>query len=154
MDYSGKWYSSRDRLFLNSINAELMRDVINVRVVLFKIVPVTATNIYGEVSVKETRMYYPGVEMTALRKKDDPTTTGEVVGPSVEQIIKFAFREKSLQEANFYPEIGDLIFFNNRYCEIDNVIQEQLLGGQAEKSHSIVCDTHYSRLTAINIMER
>ena len=38
--------------------------------------------------------------------------------------------------------------------EVDNVVQEQLLGGQANKSHSIICNTHYSKLSKINLVNR
>ena len=60
----------------------------------------------------------------------------------------------ALKDANFYPEVGDFILFNDRYHEVNNVVQEQLLGGQANKSHSIICNTHYSRLSQINLVDR
>jgi len=47
-----------------------------------------------------------------------------------------------------------MILFNDRYHEVDNVVQEQFLGGQANKSHSIICNTHYSKLSKINLVNR
>jgi hypothetical protein len=59
-----------------------------------------------------------------------------------------------LQQINFFPQVGDLILFNERYHEIDNVVQEQFLAGQPDKSLSIICNTHYSRLSKINLVDR
>ncbi len=59
-----------------------------------------------------------------------------------------------LKLVNLYPENGDIISFNSRYHEIDNVVQEQFRGGQADKSLSIICNTHYTRLTKLSIFER
>ena len=75
-------------------------------------------------------------------------------GPNRNQDHVFKMREKMLRQLEFYPEIGDVVSWNDRYYEIDNVIQEQLLGGQAEKSHSIICNSHYTKYTSLNIMER
>jgi hypothetical protein len=75
-------------------------------------------------------------------------------GPNRSQDHVFKMREKMLRQLEFYPEIGDVVSWNDRYYEIDNVIQEQLLGGQAEKSHSIICNAHYTKYTSLNIMER
>ena len=75
-------------------------------------------------------------------------------GPNRTQNHVFKFREKMCIELNFYPEIGDLVFWNDKYFEIDNVVQEQLLGGIAEKSHSIICSSHYTKLSILNIVKR
>jgi len=68
--------------------------------------------------------------------------------------VVFKFRENVLKLVNLYPEIGDIVRFNERYHEIDNVVQEQFLGGQEDKSHSIIVNTHYSRLTKLSFVER
>lgn len=75
-------------------------------------------------------------------------------GPNRRQDHIFKMREKMLRELNFYPEIGDIVFWNDRYYEVDNVVQEQLLGGQSEKSHSIIVNTHYTKITSLNIIQR
>jgi hypothetical protein len=38
--------------------------------------------------------------------------------------------------------------------EIDNVVQEQFLGGQPDKSWSLIVNTHYTRLSKLNLVER
>ena len=50
---------------------------------------------------------------------------------------------------------GDIIYFNGRYYEINNVVNnEQLLGGQPEKSFSVIVNTNYTRLSNIDLVQR
>ena len=151
----GRFFSTRDLNVIHSFNGELMGEIIQSAVILYKIVAENVvTNIYGEVSQETGKTYYPGIEMTALIERDDPTADTDNFGVDRSQDLRFRFREKMLKEINFYPEIGDLILFNERYYEIDNNIQNQLLGGISDKSHSIICHGHYTRLSKINIYNR
>jgi hypothetical protein len=151
----GRYYSQRDINLVNQFNAELMRDIIETLVVCFKICAAeTRVNMYGEAAPTEGKSFFPGIELTALIDRADITTNDEGFGPDRDQSVVFKFRELSLKDANFYPEVGDFILFNDRYHEVNNVVQEQLLGGQANKSHSIICNTHYSRLSQINLVDR
>jgi hypothetical protein len=151
----GRYYSQRDINLVNQFNAELMRDIIETLVVCFKICAAeTRVNMYGEAAPTEGKSFFPGIELTSLIDRGDITTNDEGFGPDRDQSVVFKFRELSLKDANFYPEVGDFILFNDRYHEVNNVVQEQLLGGQANKSHSIICNTHYSRLSQINLVDR
>ena len=151
----GRYFSQRDINLVNQFNAELMRDIIETLVVCFKICAAeTRVNMYGEAAPTEGKSFFPGVELTSLIDRGDITTNDEGFGPDRDQSVVFKFRELSLKDANFYPEVGDFILFNDRYHEVNNVVQEQLLGGQANKSHSIICNTHYSRLSQINLVDR
>jgi len=154
-DFYGRYFSSRDRNLIHSINGELFGDMIQTVVSLFRVAPDdTVTNIYGETDQTQGRFYFSGIEMTAIIDRGDITADETEVGPDKKQNPVFKFREKMLQEVNFYPQPGDLILFNERYHEIDLVEQEQFLGGQPSKSLSIICTTHYSRLSKINLVER
>lgn len=154
MGLYGRYFSSRDLAYINGINRELNEDIIQTFVILFKIAASeTNTNVYGEAGV-EGKSFYPGVEVNALIDRTDPTTDDEGFGPDRDQSVVYKFRELDLKSANFFPEVGDLILFNDRYHEIDNVVQEQFLGGQSDNSLSIICNTHYSRLSKINLVNR
>ena len=154
-DFSGRYFSSRDRGFIHSINAELLGDVIQTVVTLYKIAPLeTITNVYGETDQSNGKFYFPGIEMTSLIDRGDITTEGEGFGPDRKQNPVFNFREKMLMQVNFFPQVGDLILFNERYHEVDDVSQEQLLLGQPSKSLSIICKTHYTRLSKVNLTDR
>lgn len=154
--YPGKWFSKRDTNLLSSFNAELFSDIIECVVQIFKICPSeTGFNIYGESSGKNGKVFFNGINMTTLVQRQDITGESNAgFGVDRNQSVVFRFRERNCTLVNFFPEIGDLILYNERYYEIDNVIQEQFLGGHPDKSWSFICNTHYSRLSKINTVER
>ena len=155
MGLKGRYFSQRDLNFINSINAELMGDIIENLVTIFKIAPnETKTNIYGETSQDTGKWYMPAIQVSCLVDRPEMETEQDDFGPSRTQNHIFKMREKMLKQIEFYPEIGDMVFWNDRYYEVDNVVQEQLLGGQADKSHSIICNTHYTKVTSLNIVAR
>lgn len=155
MSLPGRYYGERDLRFINSISAELMRNIIETLVVCYKIATTATTiNIYGESSISEGKSFYDGIELSCIIDRGDISSEDEGFGPDRDQPAVFKFRENSCNDANYYPETGDIIFFNNRYHEINNIVQEQLLGGQSGKSYSFICNTQYSRLTKLNILSR
>lgn len=155
MGLRGMYYSQTDMDFINSINAELLGDIIENLIQIFKVSPTeTKTNIYGEASAETGKWYLPGIQISSLIERADMTAEYDDFGPSRNQSYIFKLREKMCIQLNFYPEIGDIVSFNDRYYEITNVVQEQLLGGQPDKSHSIICHGNYTRLSNINIVER
>lgn len=136
-------------------NAELMGDIIENIVQIYKIAPEqTVTNMYGETSSASGKWYFPAIQISALVERADMEAEYDDFGPNRRQDYVFKMRERMLQQLEFYPEIGDIVFFNDRYYEIENVTQEQLLGGQSDKSHSIICFGHYTKYTSLNIIER
>jgi hypothetical protein len=155
MGLKGRYFSSRDLNVINSLNGELMGDIIENIIDIFKISPSeTKTNIYGETAAEPGQWYMPAIKISALVERTDMTAEYDDFGPSRNQNHVFKMREKMLRQLEFYPEIGDIIYWNDRYYEIDNVVQEQLLGGQTEKSHSIICNAHYTKITSLNVLER
>lgn len=155
MGLRGRYFSSRDIRFINSINAELMDDIIQNEVTLFKMyADATSTNIYGESKSSIGKVYYPGITITALIDRAEIATDVDDFGPNRKQNVVFKFREKKLKDINFFPQTGDLILFNERYHEIDNIVQEQFLGGIPDKSFSIIVNTHYTRLSAVDVVVR
>jgi hypothetical protein len=155
MGLKGRYFSQRDLNLVNQFNAELMGDIVEVLIQIFKISPTeTKTNIYGETAAETGKWYMPAIQISSLVERADMTAEYDDFGPSRNQDYVFKMREKMLRQINFYPEIGDVIYFNDRYYEIDNVVQEQLLGGQPDKSHSIICNGHYTKITSLNVLER
>jgi hypothetical protein len=155
MGLLGRYFSVRDLKLVNSFNGELMGDVIQTEILIYKMAPSQmATNIYGESSPSTGKLFYPGVEVTCLIDRADIDTTYDDFGPDRNQTVVFKFRENMLKLVNLYPEVGDIVRFNERYHEVDNVVQEQFLGGIEDKSHSIIVNTHYSRLSKLSFVER
>lgn len=155
MGLLGRFFSVRDLKVINSFNGELMGDIIQTEIILYKMAAIeTKTNMYGESSPESGKFFYSGVEVTCLIDRADIDTTYDDFGSDRNQTVVFKFRENMLKLVNIYPENGDIIKFNERFHEIDNVVQEQFLGGISDKSHSIICNTHYSRLSKLSFVER
>ena len=155
MGLKGRFFSTRDINLINSFNGELMGDIIQTEVTLYKIVAdITNANIYGESKPGIGKQYYPGIEITALIDRAEISTDAEDFGPDRKQNVVFKFREKMLKEINFFPQTGDLVLFNERYHEVDDIAQEQFLGGVDDKSFSIIINTHYTRLSKVDVVIR
>jgi hypothetical protein len=155
MGLLGRYVSERDFKFMRSINNELLYDIVQTICTYYKISPLESnTNVYGESVQNEKVFYIPQDIPCYIRREDINNDEAVFYGPDRTQNTDFFFLEEWLKKSNLYPEIGDIISFNQRYYECDNVVQEQFLGGIAEKSLSIVCHTHYTRLSKINTISR
>jgi len=134
---------SRDIKFFESIARELVDVVVETSVVLYKlIIEDSKTNLYGE-SLNKT--YYQGLECTDMIERESSTTDYEGFGADKNQLVEFRFNRFTLEEKGFYPEVGDIIFHNNGYFEIDNIREDQLIGGQVDNKFSIICSTFMTR---------
>ncbi len=151
-----KFISLRDVTFFKGIARELVDTVVQDPVVLFKVnLNETKVNIYGE-SMNKT--WHPGVELFVLIDKEPDSATYEGFGPDEQQNITFKFDRLLCEERNAYPEIGDVIYFDNSYYEIDNTNEIQFVGGlpgqNSDRNWSIVCSTFMVSKSNLNIEER
>lgn len=147
-----KFISLRDVTFFKGIARELVDDVVQDAVVLFKVnLNETKINLYGE-SIGKT--WYPGVQLYALINKEPETADYQGFGSDTNQNVEFRFDRWMCEEKNAYPEIGDVIFFNQAYYEIDNTTEIQYSGGLPEYSFSIICTTFMANKANLNIEER
>jgi hypothetical protein len=145
---------SRDIRFFEGISRELVDAVVTTAVVLYKlIIEDSKTNLYGE-SLSKT--YYQGMECNAIIERGDTSATYEGFGADSTQTVQFRFNRFTLKDKNFYPEIGDIIFHNDAYFEIDNVTEDFLIGGRTgdEEHFSLICSTFMSRRSTIQTEER
>ena len=139
----------RDIRFFEGISRELVDAVVTTAVILYKLVIENSkTNLYGE-SLSKT--YYQGVECNAMIERQDTAATYEGFGSDITQTVDFRFNRFSLKDTGFYPEIGDIIFHNDAYFEVDNVREDQLIGGRTgdQEHFSIICSTFMSRRSSI-----
>jgi hypothetical protein len=142
---------ARDIRFFEGISRELVDAVIETAVVLYKLViEDSKTNLYGE-SLSKT--YYQGVECNAVIQRDDTAANYEGFGVDASQNVQFRFNRFTLKDKGFYPEVGDIIFHNEAYFEIDNVTEDQLIGGRVEtgdgEKFSILCSAFMTRKSSI-----
>ena len=142
----------RDIQFFQGISRELVDAVVENTAVIFKLViDSTKVNLYGE-SLNKT--YYSGVEVACMIERADTSVTYEGFGSDKNQTVEFRFNRFTLQDKAVYPEIGDIIYHNDEYFEIDNVREDQLIGGRATEEFSIICSTFMSRKSTLQIEER
>ena len=142
----------RDIRFFRDISRELVDDVITTSVILYKlIIGESKTNLYGE-SLNKT--YYTPVTLNCIIERDDTSVQYEGFGSDINQSVQYRFNRFTLEGAGFYPEIGDIIFHNDAYFEIDNVREDQLIGGRPDEKFSIICSTFMTRKTTLQTEER
>lgn len=158
-----KFLVGRDISFLRNVARELVEKVIEETCVLYKInLNETTVNIYGE-SMNKT--WQIGVQLYVLINKEAETPNYEGFGPDTNQNIEFRFDREQCREKNTYPEIGDVIYFNDSYYEIDNTNEIQLVSGlpgaedESNETYnrtnwSIICSTFMVSKSNLNIEER
>jgi hypothetical protein len=147
-----KFAVGRDIELFKSFAREVVDDVVENIAVLFKVnLNETKVNLYGE---STNKTWYPGVELNVLINKSRQSAGYEGFGSDVSQNVEFRFDRWMLEEKNTYPEIGDIIFFDQSYYEIDNTTEVQFVGGLPSNNFSVVCSTFIVRKSALNIEER
>jgi hypothetical protein len=145
----------RDARFLAAINSELINSIIDTEIEFFKlIVERSDSNIYGE---SETKTFYNSILIPCLITKETKTATMDDYGHTYTRTAQFAISRDILEKALFYPEVGDIIFWDNEYYELDNVDANQYFVGKNPDtwpnganhgySVSVICDTHATRQT-------
>ena len=147
-----KFLAQRDVDFFRHINREIVDEVIETNVIVFKLsITQSPANIYGEAL---TKSYHVGTQVTALINREDkrPDSTDGVL--SVSQDAKFSFLRDKLQEVGIYPEVGDIIEWDNTYWEINNAAENQNLMQQTFYDWSLVCDCHLTKRSALQLEER
>lgn len=147
-----RFVSQRDFNFFQHINREIVVDVVDVDIILYKIaLETTAINIYGEATEKAR---YNGVELKALVKYPKlQSDTRDGFGVDAMQNVEFRFVRALLEEVATYPEVGDVIFYDDAYFEIDNVTDTQFIAGQPDYTTSLICTAHLTRRSNIQIEE-
>ena len=153
---------SRDISLFNTINKELINDIIQTEVGYYKFVlEKTTSNIYGEALGK---VFYEPVRIACLMSKQDQAWTADDFGSDVNQIISFRFLKQELKDINLVPEIGDILLFKNNFYEVDSRVENQLILGKDPdyaistgttdfgSSFSIIINTHLSRVEKLNLV--
>ena len=63
-------------------------------------------------------------------------TASDEFGADVNTSVELYFHRTTLSEAGFYPEIGDIVDWNDTYFEINAVTEPQLIAGHQNFKHS------------------
>ena len=153
---------SRDISLFNSLNKELINDIIQTEVGYYKFVlERTTANVYGE---SQGKVYYEPVRMACLIKRDDQVWKADDFGADIDQTLDFRFLKEGLKDINLVPEVGDILLFRNNFYEVDGKVENQLILGKDPdyaistgatdfgNSHSIILRTHLTDSTRLNLV--
>ena len=151
----------RDAKFLASVNAELLNAIVDTEIEFFKlIIESSDSNMYGESTSKS---YYDSILLPCLITKESKTATMDDYGHSYTRTAQFGISRDILERASFFPEVGDIVFWDNEYYELDNVDANQYFAGKNPEtwpngsqhgySISVLCDAHATRQTPHGIKD-
>jgi hypothetical protein len=151
--------TKRDARFLAAINSELLNSIIDTEIEFFKLViEQSNSNIYGE---STSKTYFNSILIPALITKENKASNMDDYGHSYTRTAQFGISRDILEKASFYPEVGDIIKWDNEFYELDNVDANQYFSGKNPDtwpngnnfgySVSVLCDGHVTRQTPLNI---
>lgn len=155
------FHGQRDAGLVHKFNMELINDIIDTEVAVYKLsLENTKTNIYNE---SDKKTYYSPVKVPALIDYQPQTYEGTEFGQDYQQAATFAFIREYLKEVDIFVEVGDVVEYNGDYWEVDAIQENQFFGGKnpdysfaTEKwghNVSIIATTHLTRRSRINIEE-
>lgn len=144
-----KFFNANDLDFIKTISEEVVDYVGEQSIILYKVsVGESKVNLYGE---SLGRVYHAPANLMCLIERDETSTNYEGFGADASQGATFKFMRhrlrtttlpllrdvngvpvpaEALQNTQFgYPELGDVIYFDQRYYEIDNIVTDSLIGG-------------------------
>lgn len=167
----------RDISLFRTLNRELINEIIDTEVDIFKAaIHDTVGNLYGEALNK---VYKQGVRVACLIDMRDEEWSSDEFGADVNHGAEFKFLRDDLlpagsigtPAANVVLEIGDIIWWDATYWEIDEVHEHQYLfgknpdtdkgfidgertdslGGEFGSSFSIIVNTHETRKSKLKL---
>jgi len=150
---------SRDVNLFTTVTRELMGDIITQQCSFYKLrLSQTTFNLYGEAAGGK---FYDGpIIFNCLINREDQTYSEDDFGVDFNWTINFYFLREDLFNAQIAPEVGDLIFYQNGYYQIDSIIANQYLFGKNPdfpnepnplnpglgdfgSNYSVLCKAHY-----------
>jgi hypothetical protein len=156
--------STRDITTFKYITREVVENIVSQMVGYYKIVlDATNVNTYGEALNKT---YIGPVLINCLISRGDFEFTQSDFGPDNTRQVEFRFFKDHLIQANVFPEVGDVILYNELFFQVDNVNENQLILGKDNdyayqaglegfgSSYSIIIKGHYASPDALGIKQQ
>jgi len=155
------FHGQRDAGLVHKFNMELIADIIDTEVAVYKLsIQDTKTNIYNE---SDKKIYHSPVKVSALINRQPQAYEGTEFGQDYNQAGDFAFIRELLKEQDLFVEVGDVIEYNGEWWEIDSIQETQFFGGKnpdysfaTERwghNVSIIANSHLTRRSRIHIEE-
>jgi len=152
--------SNKDFNLLVNINRELLQDVIEQEILLYKLNIVdTSTNLYGEALEKT---YLEPIKLNCLITRGDQVYDVDELGVDLGRQASFAILKQDLRDINTVSEVGDIVMWQEDYYEVDAIKENQLFYGRDSDyniartggygdSISLVLDCHLTRADKVGI---
>ena len=153
------FHGQRDAGLVHKFNMELVADIIDTEVAVYKLsIQDTKTNIYNE---SDKKIYHSPVKVSALINRQPQAYEGTEFGQDYNQACDFAFIRELLKEQDLFVEVGDVIEYNGEWWEIDAIQENQYFGGKNPDyafsgnrwghNVSIIANTHLTRRSRIHV---
>ena len=135
------------------MNTELIDELIGQTVDIYKVeVEETDINVYGE---SDRKYFKEGFQVNCLILFNEPDTVAdEMANPDLNASIEMYFQREALKGTGFYPEIGDIVNWNDFYFEINHTSEPQLIQGSPDYKHQVFSRAHRISLANLQIEER
>ena len=156
--------SQRDFNLITGINRELLSDVIEQEILYYKFsLEQTSANIYGESTQK---VFWEPVKLNCLIERGDQQTLSDDFGPDSIRDTNFRFLKQDLFDVQTFPQVGDIIVWDEDYYEVDNLTENQLFLGKDPDyaltsygtnfggSLSIICMCHLTRAEKVGVIKQ
>ena len=149
----------RDASLFRKINKELITDIIDTEIYYYKIIiDDTKRNLYGE---GKDKVYYNPVKIPTMVDRTNAEQIFDEFGSSYTRNVNFYFLRDTLVDKNVYPELGDVILWNDEQHIVDNTFTNQFFAGKNPDTWdggdtqgynlSIICETHVTRKTQLKL---
>ena len=166
---------TKDRELVKHFASEVLSNILDTPVMIFKpSIVQTNVNLYGE-GPEGFKRWRNGIQINAAINRGDQEWETTDFGLDANQTVTFSFLNEHIWNINtsgktednaFAIDIGDIIYYDSHYWEIDTVNRNEYLfgrnknvsdvhGGNTNAVHgeslSTVANTHLTRISKLNI---
>lgn len=151
----------RDAALFRKINKELITDIIDTEVYYYKLIlDDTKRNLYGE---GKDKVYYNPIKVPTLVDRTNAQQIFDEFGSSYTRNVNFYFLRDTLVDKNVYPEVGDVIEWNDEQHVVDVTFTNQFFAGKNPETWdggdtqgynvSIICETHVAKKSQLKLRD-
>ena len=151
----------RDAALFSKINKELITDIIDTEVYYYKIIlDETKRNLYGE---GKDKIYYNPVKIPTLVDRTNAEQIFDDFGSSYTRNVNFYFLRDILVDKDVFPEVGDVIEWNDEQHIVDVTFTNQFFAGKNPATWdggdtqgynlSVVCETHVAKRSQLKLKD-
>ena len=152
---------SRDASLFRTVNKELINDIIDTEVYYYKInLDETRKNLYGE---GKDKSYFNPIKVPTIIDRAEASQVFDEFGSDYTRAVKFFFLRDTLVDKNIFPQVGDVIEWNDEQHIVNVVINNQYIAGKnpetwdggAEQGYnlSILLETNVVRKSQLKIKD-